>query len=163
MTIELRHLASGRNIPNKDLTLLGCDCKAAAVRTESSESNPSTWCRKRRNFTSARYIENMRHIIPPSGRKEPAVRTEHGKGWGILAKKLCCQHSIDIPKPRYALVRCREKKTIVGRAELHVLDQATMAHDGRKQRAAFDVPNADRPIEGCGGQEPIVRTEGAIH
>ncbi len=72
------------------------------------------------------------------------------------------QDAIDIPEPCGAVVRGREK-TIAGRAERHVLDQAAMPLDDGELRAALDVPNADHAVHGSGGQEPVVRTECAIH
>ena len=38
-----------------------------------------------------------------------------------------------------------------------------MAADGGEQRRSTDVPDADRAVDGSGGQEAIVGTEGAVH
>ena len=72
------------------------------------------------------------------------------------------QDTIDIPKPRGAVVRRREKATAVG-AELHVLDQPPMPADDGELRTALDIPDADHSVHGSGGEEPVVRAECAIH
>lgn len=115
MRLQPGGLESVGNLPNSDLAAKRCRRDAPSIRTERLVLN-DFFCVEPGYLVPAYNVPQMRRAVAASGQQVDVVGTEDREGRPVFVRKSGRQGSIDIPKPRGAVVRSAEKYVAVDRA-----------------------------------------------